>query len=447
MDSDLIKEELIAIIVKLEAKIKQLEEELAYYKNPKNSTNSHLPPSKDDNRPLKNQSLREPSERRPGGQPGHPGTTLEFSNQVDRVVEHQPNFCKCCSKDLSDVMGVLVDQRQIIDIPPIKPERIEHRVYRKTCSCGHVNESEFPFHIKSKVQYGSRVEAFIAYLHTRQYLPFNRMKELFSDMMNLPISEGGIHHLLQRFTQKSFPIYQQIKERIENAAVLGTDETGAKVNGKKHWFWAWQNDQLTFIVHSDNRGFKTITDTFKNGLRKAVLVHDRWASHFQCIANYHQLCTAHLLRELIYIEELYQSDWANQLKILLYKALELKKELNQSDYFNENIQRQTLKQNLFELLQSNIPQHHKKAKTLQKKLIKYQSYILYFLYHPKVPPDNNGSERAIRNIKVKQKISGQFKSAKGADCFAIIRSVVDTTKKSKQNILNALVLIAHEVTE
>lgn len=442
-------EELLAIIKKqqmmideLQVKVARLEQELSYYRKGKNSNNSHIPPSKDENRPLRNQSLREKSGKKPGGQPGHEGKTLEFSSIVDKVVMHIPAFCNCCGEDLSSTVEMLTGKRQVVDIPPIQLERTEHQVFSKVCSCGHKTQGQFPINVNSTVQYGSNVEALIAYMHTRQYLPFNRMKEFFSDVMGLPVSEGGVHHILQRFAQKAVPVYAQIKERIEQAAFLGTDETGAKVNGKKHWFWTWQNDKLTFIVHSNNRGFTTIENTFEKGLPNAVLQHDRWASHFQCIAKYHQICIAHLLRDLKYIEDLHQSDWAKQFKEVLRQAIKLKKEITPWQYLHENIKRDALQKKLNELLKTPLPEKHKKAKTFQKNLSKYQKYILYFLYHHEVLPDNNGSERAIRNIKVKQKISGQFKSIAGADCFAVIRSVIDTTIKSGQNVLDALSLIA-----
>ena len=102
---------------------------------------------------------------------------------------------------------------------------------------------------------------------------------------------------------------------------------------------------------------------------------------------------------------------------------------------------------LDELPGLTLRENHSKARTMQKKLLNHQQSILYFLYHPKVPPDNNGAERAIRNIKVKQKISGQFKSEDGANSFAVLRSLIDTTIKSGQNVLNALSLIAKFGTE
>ncbi len=342
----------------------------------------------------------------------------------------------------------LIETRQLIDIPVIKPVCIEHRIYRKTCRCGHNMESRFPSHITAKVQYGAGVEALVGYLHARQYLPYQRMKELFTDIMGLPVSVGGINNILKRLTQKALPHYEQIKDRLYNSIFVGTDETGVKVNGQKDWMWTWQNDDLTFIVHSDNRGFKTIEDNFSNGLPNATLQHDRFACHFKCNALHHQICMSHLLRDLQYINQLYpECQWAAEMIALIVQSLQLKRELNIYGYNNQNEARQKLSLKLYELLCQSLHQKHARAKTLQKNLLKHKQYILYFLYHPKVPPDNNGSERAIRNIKVKQKISGQFKSDQGADGFAVLRSIIDTTIKSGQNILNALSLIAKLGTE
>ncbi|MCK4345552.1 MAG: transposase [Bacteroidales bacterium] len=94
-----------------------------------------------------------------------------------------------------------------------------------------------------------------------------------------------------------------------------------------------------------------------------------------------------------------------------------------------------------------MDKNHKELVTFQNRLIKYREFIFTFLYHPKVPPDNNASERAIRNIKVKQKVSGQFKSPNGAFGFAVLRSVTDTIIKSNQNVLNSLKIIANLYTD
>ena len=302
MDTNLIIENLLATIQSQEktidgliTRITALEEELLIYKNKKNSSNSHTPPSKDENRPKKNQSLRKKSGKKAGGQQGHEGKTLECSALIDTVVEHKPRYCDCCGLDLTQVPEALIETRQVIDIPIIKSVCTEHRIYRKTCSCGHSMDSSFPAHLTAKVQYGPGVESLAGYLHARQYLPYMRMKEFFCDVMGVGVSAGGINNILKRLIQKALPHYEQIKQRICQSVFIGTDETGVKVNGQKDWMWTWQNDELTFIVHSDNRGFKTIEDTFSNGLPNATLQHDRFACHFKCNALHHQICMSHLL--------------------------------------------------------------------------------------------------------------------------------------------------------
>lgn len=427
----------------LTQKVNSLEAEIAILRNKKNSQNSHTPPSKDENRPAKNQSLRLKSDKKAGGQSGHEGKTLEFAAVADSIIDHHPHYCNNCGKDISSIDETLIETRQVMDIPIIKPVCTEHRIYGRVCTCGHKTKSCFPSHVRAKVQYGPGVESLAGYLHSRQYLPYERMKEFFKDVMDLPISVGGINHILKRLAAKALPLYEQIRERIGQSEVIGTDETGVKVNGLKAWMWTWQNDNLTFITCSDNRGFKTIDKNFADGLNNTILLHDRFACHFNCNALHHQICMAHLLRDLQYLEELYpKSSWAKEMKDLIAQALELKKQLMPGRYYGPCEERTQLQARLNALLNQPIEDDLKKSKTLQKNLLKHSQYILYFLYHPKVPPDNNGSERAIRNLKVKQKISGQFKSDEGADGYAILRSIIDTTIKSGQNVLNALALIA-----
>ena len=449
MDLQILIQTLLQKIEQLEARVKILEAENALLKNKKNSNNSHIPPSQDQNRPRKNQSLRGPTDRKAGGQPGHEGATLECRSTVDEIIKHSPEQCSSCGNNLGNHPQQLVSSRQLIDIPTIVLNCIEHQVYKKQCSCGHTTISNFPKHVANPVQYGPNVESLVGYLYARQYLPYARTKEFLNDVMGLPISTGGINNILQRIAQKALPTYNTIKEKITQATCIGADETGININGKNHWAWTWQNNTLTYIVCAASRGFKTIQAVFENGLPNATLVHDRWPCHFQTNAKAHQICTAHLIRELNYINELYKDKchWATAFKALLQDAILLKKELTTADYYYPNIKRQALFEKLDQWLLYSINERHKKSKKLQKKLLAKQECILYFLLQSNVAPDNNGSERAIRNIKVKQKISGQFKTLESANVFAILRSVIDTTVKNGNNVLNALHLIATFGTE
>ena len=433
----------------LNQEIVLLKEKISLLENKKNSSNSHLPPSQDVHRVKKNQSLRVPTGRKVGGQLGHEGSTLECSSKVDEIIKHSPTVCNHCNNTLHHEPEELVTTRQVIDLPPIALKCIAHQVYKKQCSCGHTSVGDFPKHVTSPVQYGPNVESLIGYLHTRQYMPYARTKEFLNDVMGLPISTGGINNILHRIAQKALPIYQIIKEKVEQATCIGADETGVKINGKTHWAWTWQNHQFTYILCSPSRGFTTIEAAFENGLPQATLVHDRWACHFQMHTKNHQICTAHLLRDLNYINELYKNKclWASEFKALLINAIQLKKEFITSDYYRQNIKRDILFEQLEKWLSYPIEELHKDAKKLQKKLLVKKESILYFLKQANVPPDNNGSERGIRNIKVKQKVSGQFKTLQSANIFAVLRSVIDTTIKNGQNVWRALNLIATFGTE
>jgi transposase len=426
----------------LKARITDLEQKLERYINRKDSNNSSLPPSKDENRPPRTNSLREKSERKVGGQPGHEGKTLEMTQSPDEIIEHRACFCPECGKDLINQPFEFFGKRQVIDIPVIKQIVTEHRVYRCTCTCGKVVVSEFPDGIDCPVRYGKNIETLIGYLNVRQYLPFKRLQEMLHDLFAIPISEGGLHCLLNRLASKGVDAYELIRQRVLNSRVIGTDETGMKVNGKKHWFWTWQNKHATFIIASTNRGISTIDEHVNGIYQDAVLVHDCWKAHFQTPVNKHQLCTAHLERETKYLEERYKVAWPVRFRLMLMEAEKLKKQFYPVDYYYPNHARSHLERELDNLLSEPLDPKHKEMIAFQKRIIKYRDHVFTFLYHPDVPPDNNSSERAIRNVKVKQKISGQFKIFTAAENFAILRSIIDTTIKNGQNVLQALSVIA-----
>lgn len=459
-DTGLDKDKIIAKLIKrvevlerqntmLCKEVAELQHRLSKYEHPKNSNNSSVPPSKDENRPRRNQSLRKKTGRKPGGQKGRKGNTLKMIECPDFVEKHIPDFCSCCGKDISSHAGEFVGRRQLIDIPEISYHVHEHQIFSRTCTCGHQTISQYPIEANAPVSYGNKLECLIGYLHARQYIPFKRMEEFIKDVFNLPISEGGIHYLLNKLVIKARPAYELIREKLtaEDGFAVGADETGIKVCGNKHWAWTWQNDEATFISITDNRAGESITKNFPDGFEKSVLVHDCWKSHFNTNALSHQICIAHLLRDLNYLSELYNHKWSRICKMIFKSALGLEKKMSKADYYVNNPARQSLEKRLNILLNYSMNENDKELVTFQKRLIKYRDYIFVFLYRPEVPPDNNASERAIRNIKVKQKISGQFKSPDGVFGFAVLRSITDTIIKNNQNVLNSLKVIANLHTD
>ncbi len=431
----------------MQAQIKLLQEETRLLKNGRKSNTSSTPPSQDIGR-SNQKSLREPSSLKTGGQHGHEGSNLKMKEKPDEVIEYRPGFCKQCGETLNSGEAQLASRKQEVVLPPIAAHYVEHQSYCCTCKkCGFVSTSELPERLQANIQYGANVNAWAAYLSVRQYISYERIAELMKDCFNLPISEGTIDNMLGNLTQKAQTVYKKIQQRVEQSPVVGSDETGIKINGKKGWLWAFQTPVLTFLVVSFSRGYETINNLFKNGFPISVYVTDCWAAQLKTSAKAHQICISHLLRELNNFMDALRCEWSVQMKQLLQSALSLKDQLEPNDYVNENENVILLEKQLDVLLQTGLADKHKKVQAFIKRLNKNRDAIFTFLHHPKVPPDNNASERAIRNAKVKMKVSNQFKVFAGAQRFAVLRSVIDTTIKNSQNVLQALCELAKFAAE
>ena len=426
----------------LRLKVAKLEEKIATLKRKKNSRNSSIPPSQDPNRSKRNTSLRKKGEKPNGGQPGHKGTTLEFTATPDEIVDLEPDTCDNCGKSLDLDALTRGETRQVIDIPPMHTITTEYRTYEGLCSCGCTTVAPFPAHTKPGISYGPNIEATIAYLSVRQFISIVRIQEFFSGVFNLSLSQGTIQNKLRSFHEKCFDSYEAIKNELKKSKWVGTDETWITVNGKKAWFWVWRNAYAVFIVFSSNRKQQTIFDVFGNDLKQVKLVHDRYAPHFNTNAKSHQLCTAHLLRDLNGIIELSKDAWPVLFKQLLMDALELngKMKQNPENTFQQEVSQ--IKSRAAILLEEPPGKYKHKLRTFIEAMIKYQNYLFLYLDDPDVPPDNNISERAIRPAKVKLKVSGQFKTQIGAEMFARIRSVVDSTYNDGFTIFERFIQIA-----
>lgn len=396
-----------------------------------------MPPSGDFRR--KTRSLRRASGLKPGGQPGHKGTTLEMTNNPDHIEPLVPSFCGICAKRLDASRAELIERRQVVDIPPIKAETTEYRSFGIVCDCGHLQVASFPQGVDNHIQYGPNIAALTVYHNVYQYMPFKRLQDFFTHICHLPLSMGTLENIVMRMAGKARPMWDGFRQSLEQSKAVGGDETGAKVNGQKQWIWVWQNAFITFIAISASRGSALIDALFPNGFPLATLSSDRWKAQTKTIAKNHQLCLAHLLRELEYLIQAEKTPWANQFKELLLKAIKLKQ--IQSTYDKNHPQTLELENQLDSLLAQTIPPPNtKKTISLKKSMIKYRQFIFPFLYDPLVPYDNNASERGIRNIKVKLKVSGQFKT--GQEHYCILRSIIDTTIKNGQSVFDAVAAIA-----
>lgn len=424
--------------------IKDLQIKIQLLKNGRNSNTSSTPSSQDYSRVKKN-NLREKSGKKSGGQIGHKGSSLKMSENPDEIQKYIPRYCKQCGESFdSDIGFELHKRRQEVVIPPINPKYIEHQSFSCTCGkCGAQTTAELPSYLKANIQYGKNIQALITYLSVYQYIPSNRIKSYLKDIMGIDISEGTIYNIIESMSNKATPVYQIIKEKVSKSKVVGGDESGIKINGDKAWFWVFQNSLYTFIKTAYSRGYKTVTETFSEGFPMSVYVSDSLPAQLKINSKAKQLCTAHLMRELKNFEEALNSKWASELKQLFKGAISYKEQMTIEDYLIPNQKVKEFENRFSELLDADYSSKHKKLQAFIKRLIKNRDSILTFLYHQEVPPDNNGSERAVRNAKVKMKISYQFKSFEFAHHYAIIRSVIDTTIKNSKNVFYALSCLAN----
>ena len=424
--------------------IRDLQIEIQLLKNGRKSDTSSTPSSQDYARSNK-YNLREKSDRKSGGQIGHKGSSLKMVEQPDEIQKYTPRYCKQCGEEFgAGTVFEFYQRKQEVVIPPIKAKFIEHQSYRCTCSkCNTQTTTDLPSHLKANIQYGGNIQALITYLSVYQYMPSNRIKSYLKDIMGIPISEGTIYNIIESMGKRATPVYEIIKEKIVTSKIVGGDESGVKINGNKAWFWVFQNPLYTFIKVAYSRGYKTIIETFSNGFPMSIYVSDSLPAQLKINTKAKQLCLAHLMGELKSFEIAFNCTWSPKLKQLFKDAISYKKQMTVDDYLGTNQKINEFENQLTELLQIDYSGKHKKLRAFIKRLIKNRGAVLTFLYHLEVPPDNNGSERAIRNAKVKMKISNQFKSVDFANHYAVIRSVIDTTIKNSKNVFDALSCLAN----
>ena len=405
----------------------------------KNSSNSSVPPSQESiaARELRRtKSLRKPSGKPSGGQPGHKGSTLQSVSTPDRIVKHEPACCKCCGRPLDGIESRKIRKTQIVDIKFVV-ETTEEQYYEKVCQCGCVNNCDAP---NCRIKYGDNIRALVSYLNVVQCIPFKRIAELISDLCGQRISEGTVQNILKGNSAKSDKTYDEIRKRIECAPVVGADETGAAVGKQLHWNWIFQTDALTYVYQLESRGQEAVDSKFPNGLPHSTLVNDRKQTYFKMNVKDHQVCLAHLLRNAEYLNELdARQDWSRRFIHLLAHAIDLRR--------NKTITQRkikVLKTKMKNLLGESLSHLDDEFERFKKGILKVKDYLFTFLSNPLVPYDNNASERGVRKIKVKQKVSGCFRTDSGADDFAKLHSIVETAMKNGNSKFNAILAVVQQ---
>jgi transposase len=436
---------LIAEVRRLSARVAELEARLS-----KDSHNSSKPPSSD-GLAKKSSSANVPSGKKPGGQPGRAGKTLERSVHVDTVIDHPlPQHCKCGAA-LADAGVRLHELRQVIDIPVANYHVTDHRTWQTRCTCGQVHHSVFPEDVTEVVQYGPNVRALAVHLTHGQLLPLARSAQLISELYGLSVSSGTVHAWGDQAAQLLLPEVACIAQSLIGLPV-GADESGLRVACRLHWLHTVASDQLTWYGVHAQRGLPAFKDHGILTNLMGTAVHDCWGPYWRLLCE-HGLCNAHLLRELTFQRETTRQRWPKRMIELLIRSrdcCEAARQAGAAALSAWRIRRifRDYRAILDRALMRN-PRAERQEKrcgrvkqslsfNLIKRMREHAEAVLRFVTDLRVPFTNNLAERAIRMPKVKQKISGCFRTLQGAQTFCTIRSYLDTMRKQGHNMFEVL---------
>ncbi len=439
---------LIKLVLGLEAKVRALQRQVQELKDrlALTSRNSSKPPSADGLAKPMPKSLRKKTGRKRGGQPGHPGKTLEPVAKPDHTVLHRLGSCpcgKCPGRSLRDEPVLDYEKRQVFELPQKPLEVTEHQAEIKRCPIsGAVVKAAFAEGVNAPAQYGPRFRALMIYLNNRQFIPYNRLTELCEDLYGQPLSEATIVAANGRIYENLEPFEQRLKVLLPQAPLNHCDESGLRVAGRLHWLHVVSNAQLTFYGAHPKRGTEAMDEFNILPQCKGWIIHDHFKAYFTYENCLHALCNQHHLRELKFLYEEHQETWAEELSCFLIEA---NKRGQREGVLDEKGFKKALA-GYRAILAKGRRRHRRrqgrgaqgKAANLLDRLEDYDLCVLAFLFDPDVPFTNNQGERDIRMEKVRQKISGCFRTLQGARVFARNRSYISTCRKQGRNILDAI---------
>jgi transposase len=433
------------LLARLQTQVAELERRLGL-----NSSNSGKPPSSDGlKKPSRVRSLREPSGKTTGGQKGHPGKTLLQVETPDLVVDHYPEACARCGSALTAAMATSHGARQVFDLPAPQPLIVtEHRAHVCSCArCGAPTQAAFPEGVAAPVQYGNRIGAFVVYLLHGHFLPEDRLAEVMRDLFGVSLVPATIARMSRSCADRLHSFAQAVRERVNGAKVKHLDETGFRLGGKTQWLHIASSALLTCYRVCASRGslWADVVGT---------VVHDHWKPYYTMKGVLHALCNAHHLRELKALIDIDHEDWARKMQILLRRAchatnLARRRRVMLKPRLIARIERRydaiVAEGLVFHLAKPELRRVQRRSgkprrigHNLLLRLQLRRNDVLRFLNDPDVPFTNNQAEGDARMMKLRQKISGGYRSQDSAEDFAIVRSVLSTAKKQGWNIVHTL---------
>jgi transposase len=444
--AQLIIEQQAAEIVELRSRLAELEQRLG--KNPRNSS---MPPSAEglSKPPAPSRAQRRAAKRRPGKQPGAEGKHLAQVADPDEVLTHAPAMCTDCGADLSGADVVSVERRQVFELPEVKAFVTEHRMERRRCACGCETKAAPPKEATAPACYGPGVRALAVYLAVHQHLPYDRMAQLFADVVGIEVSVGSLAQMVTEAGGALGLFSAVVRDLLQEAAAVHFDETGARVSGRLHWVHVASSALYTLIDCHQRRGTLAMDEMGVLEKMHGIAVHDGWRS-YRTYDVVHALCNAHHIRELSGVGVGWTQGWANEMIDLLVEAKEAvdaaraagSDRLDESTLHSVRVRYGLLTARGWAANPApDVGKRtgvNKTAANLLRRLDTQRADVLRFAGDFDAPFDNNQAERDVRMVKLQQKISGTWRTLAGARNYCAIRGYISTMNKHDHPVLEGL---------
>jgi transposase len=429
---ELTREQLIALVYELLDRLSEVEEKLRLKQTPTTSRNSSQPPARD----FKGEKKKRKRSRKKGGKAGHEKHERALVENPSKVIDVHVDNCSNCHFNLLEQVPVRTVRRQVSELPEIQPVVIETRQHEVICPCcGERQVGQLPEGLEAGRYFGPRLETLVTILHHEHHIGFERLVQICGDVFHLPLSEGGAVAMVQRAGQAVQAAAAAIWEQVRRSAIIGSDETSVRVNGRNYWHWVFVGGKGEYHLIVPSRGYDVI-ESFMGECEADVWVCDCWKAQLHAPSKLCQICLAHQIRNLQgLIDRRPQLRWAREMQALFRKAIRLG---NRRERMTERgYQRQVLilQKELERLLQRRFSGL---GTNLLERYRKYRDSLFVFLQHSDVPADNNACERALRPSVIHRKVMGSFRSEWGAQAYAALTTVLNTAKRNGESAFQKL---------
>lgn len=425
-------EMLAAENARLAGRVAELEAKLVL--PPKTPDNSSVPPSKGQKPSGFSAPKAKARPHRGAHRPLHPNPTSKR--------EVLAATCKGCGADVSGVAQMVCEQYDRIEIPRIEPDVTRVSLHGGVCPCCCKRfKAEPPAGLEPGSPFGPNLRALVIYLRSVQGIPLARLREVMGDLFGLDISEGALVNILGASAKPFAATVQCIKHRLLAGTTIASDETGVRVGKANWWLWVFHHaDSAVFVA--DKHRSKAVVEAFLGDSRPDYWISDRYGGQMGWAKREHQVCLAHLIRDVQYSIDEGDTVLGPSVKGLLKRACAIGRRRESLTEATLKTYEADLDRRLDRIMA--LPPTHPAGIKLHTIIRKTRRHLFVFVQNRDLSATNNGSERALRPCAVYRKITNGFRSEWGAALYADIRSVVETARRRSIRAIEAIRLTLDE---